>query len=90
MIRVARTPDQLARILKDYRALCDLSQAAVAARAGLKQGTLSVLEASATHAKLATIYKWVAALGLELVIQKRGANFRRRPTRRAFIDSADS
>jgi HTH-type transcriptional regulator/antitoxin HipB len=76
MIRVVRTPERLAQVLKHYRLLHNLTQQQVAAKAGLKQATVSVTEASAAHTRLATIYKLVAALELELVVQSPGTILR--------------
>ncbi len=74
MIRVVRTPERLSEVLHDYRRLHKLTQQDVATKAGLKQATVSVIEGNAAHARLATLYRLVGALGLELVIQTPGAN----------------
>jgi transcriptional regulator with XRE-family HTH domain len=82
MIHIARTPKQLANIMKGFRSLHGLSQDAVAARTGLKQATVSVFEADAGHAMIATLYKLLSAYNAEVVIRRRGARIpaRRRPT----------
>jgi HTH-type transcriptional regulator/antitoxin HipB len=82
MIHIARTPLHLARIVKGQRSLQNLTQEQLSTRAGLKQATISVFEADAEHAKLETLYKLLGALGLEMVIRRRGARIRRRPAAR--------
>ena len=78
MIKIARTPHHLAEIIHGYRRLGGQSQDTIATRAGIKQATLSDFEADAAHAKIATLYKLLDALGIEVVIRKRGARLRAR------------
>jgi HTH-type transcriptional regulator / antitoxin HipB len=70
---VARTPEQLAYILKSCRTQQGLTQGTVAARVGIKQGTVSVLEADTARARIETLYKLLSALGVELVIRERAS-----------------
>lgn len=66
---VARTPKQLAPILKSCRVQRQLTQQTVGSKVGLKQATVSTLEADAARSSVATLYKLLSALGLELVIR---------------------
>jgi HTH-type transcriptional regulator / antitoxin HipB len=66
---VARTPAQLGQALKDCRKRRGLTQAAVGASVGLKQGTISVMERHDVTATVETLYKALSALGLELVLR---------------------
>ena len=78
MIKIARTPRHLAEIIHGYRRLGGMTQEKVAARVGIKQATVSAFEADAAHAKIETLYKLLDALGIEVVIRKRGARLRAR------------
>lgn len=69
---VARTPKQLGQLLKSCRVQQERSQSAVGSKVGIKQSTVSVLEADASAARVATLYKLLSALDLELVIRDRG------------------
>ena len=77
---VARTPEQLARILKSTRAQRKMTQRDVASRVGIKQSTVSVIEADASRARVETLYKLLSALGLELSIRERGSSLASRRT----------
>ena len=83
MEHIARTPQQLASILKSWRARHKLTQHDIAAKVGIKQSTVSVIEADASHAQVDTLYKLLSALGVELVLRERGgrAKSRRAPAR---------
>ena len=74
MDHIARTPQQLASILRSWRTRNNLTQQAVAAKVGIKQSTVSVTEADASRAQVATLYKLLSALGLELVIRERASS----------------
>jgi HTH-type transcriptional regulator/antitoxin HipB len=69
---VARTPEQLAHVLKSHRKRLNQTQGEVAARVGIKQGTVSVMEADTARAKVETLYKLLSSLGVELVVRERG------------------
>lgn len=66
---VARTPNQLGAVLKGCRKRKGLSQTTAGALVGLKQGTVSVIEADAARSGIDTLYKLLSALGLELVVR---------------------
>lgn len=74
MEHVARTPQQLASILRSWRRRGNLTQQDIAAKVGIKQSTVSVTEADASRAQVATLYKLLSALGLELVIRERASS----------------
>ena len=66
-----RAADQLGGALARFRALSHLSQAQVAASAGLRQATVSKAEQGIPTTQLETIYALCAALALELVVRPR-------------------
>lgn len=71
---IAATPEQLAQILKNARKSADLTQTKLAEKAGLLQKTVSALETSTVQNRIETLYKALAALDLEIVIQTRQAD----------------
>lgn len=71
---VARTPDQLGPILKSCRAQRGITQQAAGAKVGLKQSTVSMIEAHAARTGVESLYKLLSALGLELVIRDKQAD----------------
>ena len=79
---VARTPEQLGQILKSCRAEQKLSQQAAGAKVGLKQGTVSVIESDASRSSVATLYKLLSALQLELVLRDRNGGTEAPPAQR--------
>jgi HTH-type transcriptional regulator/antitoxin HipB len=68
---VARTPPQLGQSLKARRVKLQLSQTEVGAKVGMKQNTVSVLEISTASSSVASLFKVLSALGLELVIREK-------------------
>lgn len=66
-----RAADQLGQALARARTRAGLSQAAVAASAGIRQATVSKAEQGVGSTQLDTIYALCAALGLELVVRPR-------------------
>jgi len=68
-----QTPLHLGRAIRDARATQGLTQAQAAALAGLSQPTLSKLEGGARGAKLDTILRLLAVLGLDLLVGARPA-----------------
>ena len=72
MSQIARTPKQLAAILRRVRRKADLTQARLGERAGLWQETVSKIEGGQAVTKIATIFDLLAALDLELAIKPRG------------------
>ena len=65
----ARTPAQLGPILKSIRAARELTPQSAGVKVGLKQSTVSTIESDSGHSSVATLYKLLSALGLELVIR---------------------
>jgi HTH-type transcriptional regulator/antitoxin HipB len=70
---IARTPEQLGQVLKSCRQLRGLTQGATGAKVGIKQGTISEIEAHGAAAKVETLYKILSALGLTLVLRDQSA-----------------
>ena len=68
---VARTPAQLGPILRSIRAELGLTQQDAGAKVGLKQSTVSVIESDSARTSVATLYKLLSALGLELVVRRK-------------------
>lgn len=68
---IAATPLQLGQILRGFRKQAQLTQVSMADQSGLLQKTISTLESDASQTRVDTLYKALAALDLELVIQKR-------------------
>ena len=71
MDQLARTTKDLGNVLRQARKAKNLTQADLAARAGVWQRTVSNIETSASGAKVDTIFDLLAALGLELHIVPR-------------------
>lgn len=67
----ARSPQQIGLLLRNIREGRNLNQAQFAARLGLRQATVSQIEAGATDLKISTLFKILAALDLELCIAPR-------------------
>ena len=66
---IARTPDQLGPLLRSCRKQRRMTQKATGAMVGLKQGTISAIEADPARTSINTLYKLLSALDLELVIR---------------------
>ncbi len=71
MHQIARTPKDIGNALRKARKARKLTQAALAAQAGIWQRTVSTIETSANGAKLDTIFNLLAALDLEIHIVPR-------------------
>lgn len=71
MAQLARTPKQLGEALRRYRTLASLSQSQLAAKAGLRQATISQIEGGHDAARIETICAILAALDLELTVAHR-------------------
>ena len=71
MDQIARTTKDLGHVLRQARKAQNLTQADLAARAGVWQRTVSNIETSASGAKVDTIFDLLAALDLELRIVPR-------------------
>lgn len=68
---LARTPKQIGTIIQRARKKRDWTQTQLAQRAGLRQGTISLIETGDTPAKLDSILAILAALDLEFSIGPR-------------------
>jgi HTH-type transcriptional regulator/antitoxin HipB len=68
---LASTPKQLGQILKRCRGERRLTQREAGSRVGLKQSTVSAIEADATRARVASLYKLLSSLDLELVLREK-------------------
>lgn len=71
MSNLARTPRQIGTIIQRARKKCGWTQTQLAERAGLRQGTISVIEKGDTPAKLDSILAVLAALDLEFRVGER-------------------
>ena len=71
MPQLARTPKQLGEALRRYRTLAGLNQSQLAAKAGLRQATISQIESGHGATKVETLCTLLAALDLELTIAPR-------------------
>ena len=71
MTELARTPKQLGNQIRRARKNQGLSQAELGARTGLRQATISEIEAGRPGAKLESILKVLAILNLEIRIDPR-------------------
>ena len=70
MQAIARTPLQLGNSIRQRRRELGLTQEQLAARAGVRQRTISDIERSAA-ARFDTVLRVLAALDLELVVRPR-------------------
>ncbi len=70
METVARTPLQFGNEIRENRRKLGMTQEQLAARAGVRQRTVSDIE-SAGKARLDTVMRILAALNLELVVRVR-------------------
>ncbi len=69
---IITTPTQLAATLRGRRATCALTQKQAAAKVGLLPKTISVMEsADPGRSSIASLFKLLSALELELVLQPR-------------------
>ena len=65
------TPKQLAMVLNGYRKKLKLTQKQAAENVGLFPKTISALENSPDSSSIASLFKLLSALGLELVLKPR-------------------
>lgn len=68
----ARTAKQLGAIIRRARRNAGLSQTELGKRIGLRQATVSKLEAGEPATRISTLLDALTALGLEIIIDKRG------------------
>ncbi|KCZ48466.1 helix-turn-helix domain-containing protein [Hyphomonas sp. CY54-11-8] len=71
MSDLVRSPKQLGVALRRVRRAKALTQADLASRAGMRQGTVSQIENGLETVKLATVMDLLRALDLEIVVQPR-------------------
>jgi HTH-type transcriptional regulator/antitoxin HipB len=69
--QLARSIDQIGQAVRRRRKLLKLTQAQLCERTGLRQATISSLEAGDSAARLSTLLDILTALDLELVIRDR-------------------
>lgn len=67
----ARTPKQLGNLVRRYRKRLGLSQGDLGDRTGLRQATISQIEAGHPGARLDTLLKIIATLELEIRVGPR-------------------
>jgi HTH-type transcriptional regulator/antitoxin HipB len=72
MSQSARTASQIGAIIRRARRNAGLTQAELGKRIGLRQATISKLEAGEPATRLSTLLDALTALGLEIMIDKRG------------------
>lgn len=72
MIQRARTVKQLGAIIRRARRNAGLTQTELGKRVGLRQATISKLEAGEPATRLSTLLDALTALGLEIIIDERG------------------
>lgn len=66
-----RSPSQMGSALLRFRKLASWTQQEIGSSAGIKQAMVSQIEAGSPGTSLATLFKLLAALDLELVLRKR-------------------
>jgi len=71
MEQLVRSIDQIGNAIRRRRKLATLSQDQLCQRTGLRQATISELEAADRNARLSTLFAVLAALDLELVVRDR-------------------
>jgi HTH-type transcriptional regulator/antitoxin HipB len=76
MEQLARSIDQIGNAIRRRRKLLKLSQEQVGQKTGIRQATISSLEAGDSAARLSTLLDILTALDLELVIRDRTKGLR--------------
>lgn len=71
MKQLARSPKQIGSVLRRYRESKNMTQGELAGLAGLRQATVSDVEAGQEGSKLTTLLDILAALDLEIMISPR-------------------
>ncbi len=69
--RAARTPRQLGALIRRERKSRGLSQVALAELVGLRQATISALEAGEPGTRIGTLLDVIGALGWQLAVEPR-------------------
>lgn len=72
MNQSARTAKQVGAIIRRARRNAGLTQTELGKRVGLRQATVSKLEKGEPATRLSTLLDALTALGLEIIIDKRG------------------
>ena len=72
MMQSARTAKQIGAIIRRTRRSAGMSQAALGAKIGMRQATISKLERGEPATQLVTLLDALSALGMEIIIDKRG------------------
>ncbi len=72
MMQSARTAKQIGAIIRRARRSAGMSQAALGAKIGMRQATISKLERGEPATQLATLLDALTALGMEITIDRRG------------------
>jgi HTH-type transcriptional regulator / antitoxin HipB len=65
----ALTPSQLGAVLRGHRQTLALTQREVASKVGLLQKTVSAVEIDPSSSSIATLFKLLSALDLEMVLE---------------------
>lgn len=71
MSDLARSPKQLGNLIRRQRKKMGLSQAALGEKAGVRQGTVSIIETGNPAARFDTLLALLAALDLEFRVAPR-------------------
>ena len=78
--QLVTTPIQLGEVIRGRRKACGWSQAELAAKVGISQSRLSILESDPAGLTLDRLLVLASVLGLEIVVQDRApASGRRKP-----------
>ena len=72
MSQSARTAKQIGAIIRRVRRNAGLTQTDLGNRIGLRQATISRFEKGEDETRLSTLLDALSALGLEIIIDKRG------------------
>ncbi len=72
MMQSARTAKQIGAIIRRTRRSASMTQAALGAKIGMRQATISKLERGEPATQLVTLLDALSALGMEIIIDKRG------------------
>lgn len=68
---IARSPQQVGRLIQRFRQERGLNQTELGQLAGLRQEMISKIETGQSGVKLSTVLDVLAALGLEMTIDRR-------------------
>ncbi|OOF59249.1 helix-turn-helix domain-containing protein [Rodentibacter myodis] len=68
---IITSPKMLSHVIREFRYKDNISQTDIAKQTGIKQATVSAFENTPESTKMETLFKILAALELELVVQPR-------------------